>query len=259
MEDLIFEDPCVLFALGREARPFLKEFRPQQRFPDAPCWARFCGPEWLSVLVLRTGLGTEATSQALEWLLSQPKMGNVPCRPKIILSAGFAGALTPSLDVGDLVLGKEIVDEEGNLWPTTWPGSLPEGRWDPPLHFGRLVTSSKLVGQPEAKLELGRKFQADAVDMESVAVARLCKKHDVPFGCLRAVSDRADMALSPQLVTLLSRGRVSLPAVLLQSIRRPSLIGELWRLAQHSHLASLRLGKALGELLTLTLTWAKDL
>jgi hypothetical protein len=64
MSDLVFEDPCVVFALGREAGPFLKEFRPHQRFPGAPCWASFTGPAWLTVLVLQTGMGEAAAARA---------------------------------------------------------------------------------------------------------------------------------------------------------------------------------------------------
>ena len=42
--EVVFDDPCVVFALGREAKAFRREFRAQQRFAGAPCWARFCGP-----------------------------------------------------------------------------------------------------------------------------------------------------------------------------------------------------------------------
>src|SRR5438552_13059178 len=97
LTDLLFDDPCILFALSREARPFLQEFRPQQRFPGAPCRARFCGPEWLTVLVMETGIGKNRTEEALHWILAKPSLGNVPYQPKVIISCGFAGALQPDL------------------------------------------------------------------------------------------------------------------------------------------------------------------
>src|SRR4051795_7787981 len=95
MNDIAFNDACILFALRREAAPFLREFRPHQRFPGAPCWTRFCGPAWLSVLVLETGMGTARTAAALAWLLGRPLLENVAYRPRVVLSAGFAGALRP--------------------------------------------------------------------------------------------------------------------------------------------------------------------
>ena len=42
--ELLFDDPCVVFALRSEAKAFRRTFRPQQRFAGAPCWAKFCGP-----------------------------------------------------------------------------------------------------------------------------------------------------------------------------------------------------------------------
>ena len=113
MTELSFDDPCVLFALRRESQGFLRDFHPQQHFPGAPCRARFCGPEWLSVLVLETGVGPRAALPALEWLLDGPVLGKVPYRPRVVISAGFAGALREDLRVGDVILATEVVDVDG--------------------------------------------------------------------------------------------------------------------------------------------------
>ncbi len=259
MTELAFEDPCVLFAMARESGPFRREFRPHQGFPGAPCRARFCGPAWLSVLVLETGMGTAATQQGLDWLLGRPMLGNVVYRPKLVLSAGFAGALCKPLLVGDVLLATEVADTEGGLWPTTWPGELPEGRWEPTLRRGRLLTATQMVAQPEAKRALGERYGAAAVDMETATVARACSGAGVPFGCVRAISDDVDTPLSPRLAALLAGDRVSPLRLVSQVVRAPSLIGELWQLARQTRFAARQLGKALGELLTLTLPWGKDL
>lgn len=258
MTELLFKDPCLLFALGREAGPFLNEFRPHQKFPGAPCWARFCGPSWLTVLVLETGIGPTRTTRALEWLLNRPVLENVPYKPGVILSAGFAGSLQEWLHVGDVVLAAEVVDLGGNCWPTTWPGELPAGEWRPPLHRGRLVTSPCLVTTPQEKQLLGQQAQALAVDMESAAMARLCTQHGIPFGCVRAVSDRVDTALSPKLLSLLSGAKISPVRTLATLVRSPRLLPELRRLARDTRQASAQLGLALGELLTLTLPWMDE-
>jgi nucleoside phosphorylase len=255
--DLAFRDPCVVFALRREAAPFLRHFPPQQRFPGAPCRARFCGPSWLTVLVLETGLGPGAVEAALTWALSGPPFGNVPYRPKLVLSAGFSGALRQGLRVGDLVLATEVADVEGNCWPATWPGELPPGEWRPPLRRGRLLTVPALVGEPRDKQALGERHDALAADMETAAVARLCHKQGVPFGCLRAISDDWDTPLSPRLVGLLKGGRVAPLRLAGALARQPSLAGELWRLARQTRTAARRLALALGEVLTLTLPWAE--
>jgi adenosylhomocysteine nucleosidase len=257
--ELAFDDPCIVFALGRESAAFRRAFRPHQRFPGSPCRARFCGPPWLTVLVLETGVGSVPTEKALQWLFGQPTLGDVPYRPRVVLSAGFAGALQPEYKVGDIVLATDVVDTDENCWPTTWPGELPAGEWRPPLHRARVVTMDKIVAGVEEKQALGRRLQAAAVDMEAAVVARWCKRHEVPFGCVRAISDDVHTPLSPRLAAMLADGRVSLARVLATLARSPRLAGELWRLARQTRQAAEQLGKALGEVLTLTLPWGGDL
>jgi adenosylhomocysteine nucleosidase len=258
MSDITFDDPCLLFALRRESSAFRREFCIQQRFPGAPCWARFCGPSWLTVLLGETGLGAARMENALQWLLGRPMLENVPYRPKLVLSAGFSGALDDTLRLGDIVLATEVADLDGNRWPTPWPGELPPGAWRPPLHRGRLLTVARLIGTAEEKRALGREHQAVAVDMETATIARLCSRREVPFGCVRVISDASDTPLSPQLAALLADGRVAPLRLAAAVLRSPRLLRELWRLARHTRFAAEQLGAALGELLTLTLPWGRD-
>jgi nucleoside phosphorylase len=211
------------------------------------------------VLLLETGIGPDRMEKALEWLLGQPQLGNVPYRPKVVLSAGFSGSLQDDYKLGDVILATEVADREGHVWPVPWPGELPSGEWRPPLHRGRLLTSRQLAGSPEEKRELGRQSGAVAVDMETAVGVRLCSRQGVPFGCVRVISDSLDTPLSPQLVSFLASGRVSPLRFLAALVRSPRLGREVWRLARDTRLAAEQLGKALGELLTLTLPWGKDL
>src|SRR5262249_52014833 len=145
MTDIDFDDPCHLFALGRESAAFRREFRPTQRFPGAPCWARFCGPPWLSVLVLETGVGAARAERALNWLFNMPQLGIVPYRPRLVLWAGFAGALHEDFRVGDIILAPELVDADGQTWRAPWPEHPLEGEWRPPLHRGRILSVAKII------------------------------------------------------------------------------------------------------------------
>jgi hypothetical protein len=259
MSDLVFDDPCVLFPLQREARPFLVEFRPQERFRGAPCWSRFCGPSWLTVLVLVTGIGRERMEAALDWLFGAPAHGGVPYKPKLVLLAGFAGALQDDCRIGDLILATEVADAAGKVWPTTWPGELPPGEWRPPLRRGRLLCVSKMITDPGDKQALSNQYAALAVDMESAVVAPRCARAGVPFGCLRAISDDVRTPLSPRLASIISDGRVSPPRLVSTILRSPRLISELWKVARHTRFAARQLGLALGELLTLSLPFGADL
>jgi adenosylhomocysteine nucleosidase len=176
----------------------------------------------------------------------------------LVLSAGFSGALDERRAAGDIVLATEVVDEQGNRWPATWPGELPPGEWRPPLYRHPVLTASRLAATPETKRELGRQSGAAAVDMEAAALARLCARRGVPFGCVRVILDDLHTPLSPRLLDLLKDGRVAPLRVMAAVARSPRLVGELWRLARQSRHAAGQLGQALGELLTLTLPWAAD-
>jgi adenosylhomocysteine nucleosidase len=240
--------PCLIFALRRESQAFLQELRPQRRFPGAPCPARFYGPDSSTMLVLETGIGTDRTERALGWLLNRPMVGNFTYHPTVVISAGFAGSLQGDLQVGDLILATEVADSQGQIWSAPWPGPLPAG--DPAMRRGRLLTMNRLIATPNEKRARGRQHKAMAVDMESATVAEFCRRKEVPFGCLRAISDSVDVSLSPKLISLLCRERISWLRLILALMGSPGLCGQLWRLHKATRLAGERLGQSLRELLT---------
>jgi adenosylhomocysteine nucleosidase len=225
--------PCVLFALRRESLFFRRFCSPLQPLASAPCNASI----GRGLLLIETGVGRAAVDAVLDWVLEGSR------RPALVLYAGFAGALDSTLEIGDVLVADEIVDTADGRWQATWPGALSA------LRRGRLLTTSQLVATPEEKRRLGALHQALAVDMEAAHAAARCVAHRVPFACVRAISDRADAALSPALVSMLSRGRVAPLRVVAALIRRPLLIGELWRLGRDTRLAARRLSEALHLLL----------
>jgi adenosylhomocysteine nucleosidase len=247
--------PCVVFALRRESLFFRRAYPQRQRVAGAPCHTYFAGPPSRTVLVLETGLGARATGAAVEWLLADPRLDGRPLRPQFVLLAGFSGALWPGRPVGHLILATEVVDEHGRCWPATWPGPLLAEELSPSPERGRILTADELVTDPREKERLGREHGAVAADMESAALARACHRAGVPFGCLRAVSDDVDAALSPALGALLRRGRVAPGALLGAVARSPGLVRELWRLARHTRAAAKTLARGIAGLLASAGLW----
>jgi adenosylhomocysteine nucleosidase len=229
----------VLFAVRRESLFFRRALRPYAPVAGCPCWARLCGVPQRPVLLLETGVGLANVARALAWLF-----GASP-RPARLLFAGFAGALTAELRVGDVLWATDVLDAAGHARPTTWPGPVP-----PHLPSGCLLTMPRLIGAPAEKRLLGQLHGARAVDMESAYFARRCAEHNIPFGCIRAISDDVDTALSLELINLLQQGVVSPWRCGAAVLRRPRLLREMLRLARHTALASRRLGSALEELLS---------
>ncbi len=224
--------PCVLFALRRESWFFRRNGPPLRRLPSAPGAASLGGTP--PFLLIETGVGAAAVERSLHWLFD-----HVP-RPAFVVFAGFAGGLRSSLNVADVMVASEVHDADGRRWRTTWPGTVPSF-----VHRGRLLTANRLIATPDEKRQLAARYGADAVDMESAHFAACCAAQGVPFGCVRAISDPAEAPLSPALEAMLAGGRVSPWAVLTATARRPSLLGDLWRLGRDTRRASRRLGRAL--------------
>ncbi len=211
---------------------------PFQRYTDAPCWAGLsrAGDE---MLVVQTGVGQAQVETALDWVLHL-KIGGASYRPPWLVFAGFGGALVPDLTVGDVVWGTEVVTPDGHAWATTWGPHPPAG-----LRAGRLLTTPGVISTAAEKQALGHANQALVVDMESAYFARRCTEAGLRFGCVRAVSDTMDTALSPELVELLASGVVSPWRFLFVLARRPRLLGEMLRLARDTNVASHQLTLAL--------------
>jgi adenosylhomocysteine nucleosidase len=229
------EPPCVVFALQREAKPFLRRLRGVRKDASAP-WRGWLGraAEGLAVRVMLCGVGKWSARGMLgKWL-------ETAAPPPLLIAAGFAGALTPELHAGDIVRPAEIVDEDGQVWPVRGlPGAA-----------GRMVTHTHMIGQPVDKQALGQRWGASAVDMESAEIARLCAERGIPFGCVRVISDRMQDALSPKLLVLLeghSRREVSLRRVLWEVAKSPRFAVELARLARTTGRAARRLADALAS------------
>jgi len=205
----------VAFALDREAAPF------RRRCP--------------AISTAVTGVGAPQIERLL-----------VDVRPTGVIAAGFAGALRPGLRVGDVIVAESVIEaasaqsySPAQLFVDAIPDAV----------MGQLVSVESVVARPGEKRNLGDRWSADAVDMESAAIARACARARIPFACVRVISDDCDASLTPALANCLTGGRVKTAAVLRCVARDPSTVWELWRLARHSKRAALQLARALDSAL----------
>lgn len=96
-----------------------------------------------------------------------------------LVSFGIAGALSGELPVGTVIDATRVVDESGTV---LWEGG-PLGA--SPARTGTILGASRIVDDPAERARLYEQTGADAVDMESGALARSGRL----VGCLRAISD----------------------------------------------------------------------
>ncbi|MFT5175035.1 MAG: adenosylhomocysteine nucleosidase [Gammaproteobacteria bacterium] len=109
-----------------------------------------------------------------------------------LLSVGFAGALRAPRDVGDLLLPDEVADAFGHRY-TVDAGLHRDLSRALSAQFrlcrGTLASVDHVVSDVARKNTLAAALDADAVDMESAAIARVARDARVPFAALRVVCD----------------------------------------------------------------------
>ena len=129
-----------------------------------------------------------------------------------IINIGSAGSANDELDIGDIVIGKKLVQHDFDITAFDHPKGFIS-------NVGQYVESdSKLIERmkqtivelqdKEFKIKIGTiasgdifcteikmkekirsKFEADAIEMEGAAIAQVCKLDCVPFIIIRSISD----------------------------------------------------------------------
>ncbi len=182
-------------------------------------------------VLVANGAGRAAASGATRALLEQ---GGAHA----VVSTGFAGALDPSLEVGDIFVAESVLDN-GQTHPALPPMSCPPG-----ARRGTLITVDEVVVSSRSKQDLRLASGAQAVDMEAAGVASEAARYGVDFYCIRSISDTATLDLPVDFNRAMrSDGTLSAVDIVLQariSLRRWAGLGRLW---SDARLASRNLGR----------------
>jgi len=158
---------AIVAALEREISPFVKGWRVREQ---EYAGRRFRFYERDQTVLVCGGIGNEPARRATEAIIALHQ-------PVLIYSAGFAGALDPTLQVGDVILPRRVVNAADGSSVDTGQG---EG--------------ASAAG-PEQKKRLADSYGAQAVDMEAAAVARAAEARGVRFAAVKAISDERDFPL----------------------------------------------------------------
>ncbi len=162
-------------------------------------------------------------------------------KPSLVVSFGLCGGLDPRLRPGDLILGAEVVSDQGgirtdNAVTRTLAQRLAAA--GARVIVERLAASNAPVLTVAAKADLRRTTGASAVDMESRIAGRYALKQRVPFAILRAVSDPAERDLPPLVLRAVdSDGGIDILAVVGGLLRSPSQFAGLRAAARDSRAA----------------------
>ena len=154
-----------------------------------------------------------------------------------VISIGLAGALSPHLKVGDVVIADQVLTgaeawDCHESWRVRLLSRLPHA------HQGQLFGSDAIIEKPETKAGLHNTTGALAVDMESQVAARFAKARNLPLAGLRVISDDASHVLPPAaLVAMKPDGGIALGRVLGSLLKKPAQVPALIRTARASNRA----------------------
>ncbi len=181
------------------------------------------------VITLCGGGNAHALKQKIETSLTPDIRG--------VISFGIAGALSPELHVGDVLIGSSVISGGETFaahagWASAMEARLPHAK------RAIIAGSDVMLDDVTAKAALYEKTRADAVDMESHIAARAAAERGLPFAALRIISDAADDALPPAArVALGPDGTLRLGAVLRSVLAKPAQIPALIRTGRNSNIA----------------------
>ena len=142
--------------------------------------------------IVKSGIGkADAARAATEFILQD--------RPDCIINSGCAGGIAPGVRIFDIVIGAQAAYHDVWCGEGSVPGQmqgLPQRfdadpelvrtalsvQTDSPLHCGLICSGDQFLTTPEDDARV-RAIYPDALacDMESAAVAQVCRHYGVPF------------------------------------------------------------------------------
>jgi adenosylhomocysteine nucleosidase len=169
-----------------------------------------------------------------------------------LISWGCAAALSTSLNPGDLILADKLIDA-GNIemavnadWHSHTKNRMATFTT---VHTGLLAESKNIVASVKDKKQLHSITGAIALDMESIAIAKVAKQYTLPFLTIRVIADPVTMNL-PQAInySLNDQGDVVLGKLLLFLFLHPVELPGLIKLGLHFNAAKKTLKAIAGHL-----------
>ncbi|MEN3111312.1 5'-methylthioadenosine/adenosylhomocysteine nucleosidase [Uliginosibacterium paludis] len=176
------------------------------------------------VLISRSGVGKVMAAMVTQNLIDTWK-------PRALLFTGIAGSLRETIDIGDTLLGRDLVQHDMDTSGLGIPrGQIPftdyrflpadpallaiAQTYRPPqgqLHSGRICTGDQFITHRDLDSHryLFDELDGDGVEMEGAAVAQVCALNRLPCLVARTISDRADGKAAESFAAFLPRASLN--------------------------------------------------
>ena len=157
------------------------------------------------VVVVKCGVGKVNAARVAQILIDKLDV-------KYMINVGAAGALNPFLNIGDIVIGKKLVQHDFDITAFDHDKGYITGvgdyiysdskliekfenaannlkEKDYKIKKGIIATGDIFCTDIEMKNKIFSKFDADCVEMEGAAIAQVCYLDKIPFIVIRSISD----------------------------------------------------------------------
>jgi adenosylhomocysteine nucleosidase len=206
---------ALIAALEREVAPLIESSHRITRTHESRTFTFY---ENEGTVVTCGGIGFEAARRASEAVIAL-------YHPALLHSIGFAGALDPDLNVGDIFAPSTVIDARD------------ASRTDLAGGNGILLTFMSVAGAQQ-KRNLAQSYSAQAIDMEAAAVAAAARAHGIPFTATKVISDGLDFEMPETVRFIDARGRFKTVNFAAFVALRPWLWPRVAKLASNSNKAA---------------------
>ncbi|HWY48845.1 MAG TPA: hypothetical protein VNX70_15760, partial [Bryobacteraceae bacterium] len=161
--------------VGAERREFDGVLRKAERVTKLDWPLDFARLAWLEgnpIVVVANGPGPKLAGRAAEIVRKYQELNG-------LVSTGFCGALNPALQPCDIFVATEIM---GVAYALSVPRSSER------VKSGKLLSIDRVVSNAAEKTDL-HQTGPDAVEMEAAGVALKAAQWNLPFYCVRVVTD----------------------------------------------------------------------
>ncbi len=198
----------------------------------------------MNLMCVCCGMGAENAFKASCWLIEQGISA--------LAVLGVSGGLNPALKSGDWVVPEAIIEFRSGRPYREWG---PESRFvnrfrectqseNLSINGGSILTVPFPVLTRNEKTSLYSVTGAQAVDMESAAVARAASDKKLPMFALRTICDTAADDIAAEYLNLLNpHGAIRWPFLLAYLLRRPYRVVDLIRHGRRFSVALSALGR----------------
>lgn len=155
------------------------------------------------IIVLKSGIGKVNSAATTQYLIDTYKVD-------YIINSGCAGALTDYMKILDVIIASYVTYHDFKPIRIMNYSTPDNGHVKPSVHLvntakkvldeldntnyyvGPICSGDSFVTNKEMRDSIHKETGAIAVDMESASIGHISKKNNVPFLCIRTISDFAN-------------------------------------------------------------------